>query len=677
MRKIYLYKSLVAFVLLILSNLYLVAQDSLQIKIATKYTDQGKARIRVFPGNYLQTRAVILSGLKVVVQPVATKENFISAPQRTYAFDTTSIAVWRQNMSDQNLAVLAQLAYGKLENVSDIFAVKAQQDNLFTVSMMSSSLSWNAARIAHLGFELDLHLDTVYAISISLLHPTKLIKNAINKFSLALNLPKYQFNPVSIVNGEHVVQLAWELNEDFILYDIEKSSSKDGVFKKLNNIPFTATDRDTTRTQLLPNVNYTDSLSSNYVQNYYRVVAYDYFGDRINSPDIYMGMGVDKTPPASIDSLWFSSNGEKHVLVEWKKSADPDLSQQIVYYGNNPEGPWKPLKKLSASERSFRHDSASNILSNYYRIAQFDSVNNNVFSLPVLAVTKDTVPPLAITDLSGVIDKSGVVKLNWTPSPSDDIEGYRVYRSKTDSSDWQALLGSSLRDSAFVDTMNIKINQGKILYSIRAVDRKGNFGDYSAPISLSIPDIIAASQPQIIAINPEENGSLNLSLSFSQIESNAVLQMRKVFSSDTSGWISINVANNYNDTSVNRKFIYGYQIRLIDSAGNISQPSEWVFQRPLPKPLKIDEYLDWSVQFEKDSKLVVMKWTLKKDCDQCKIFIYRGEEKLFLITNKNIKDGTFIDRGFPAAGYVNYQIQIKGKDDTKSELSSSKTVFTQ
>jgi hypothetical protein len=50
---------------------------------------------------------------------------------------------------------------------------------------------------------------------------------------------------------------------------------------------------------------------------------------------------------------------------------------------------------------------------------------------------------------------------------------------------------------------------------------------------------------------------------------------------------------------------------------------------------------------------------------------------MFLITSKSVKEGSFVDRGFPVAGYVNYQMQLKGVDDAKSNLSQAKTVFTQ
>jgi hypothetical protein len=675
-------KNILSFIVMVLYGLSVntqevVGQDSLQLKIVSRYIGEGKTKIRIFPNNYAQTKALILSGLKVTVQPVATKENFINAATRTYNFDTTSIEVWRQNITDQNLAVLAQLAYGKLENVTDIFAVKAQQENLFTVSMMASSLSWKAASISHLGIELALNTDTVYAVSISLLHPSKLIKNSVNRFSVMSDNKKYQFNTVNVINEEHLVKLNWGLNEDFILYDIEKSISKNGDFKKLNRIPFTVTDKDTSRTQIVPNVSYNDTLVANYVKNYYRVVAYDYFGERIVSPEVYEGMGVDKTAPRSLDSLWFSSNGERHVLLQWKKSPDPDLSQQIIYHGFSPEGPWRALKKLSAIERSFTDDSASNILSNYYRIALFDSVNNNVYSLPVMAVTKDTVPPIAAKELKGTIEKSGIVRLNWIPSPSEDIEGYRIYRSKTDSSEWQSIMGESIRESYYVDTLNIKINQGEIRYSLRAVDRKGNFGEFTNSSKLNIPDIIPPAQPQIIDITPVEDGSLSIQITYNKTELQSTIEIRRAVNGDTSTWKSFDGTQAYQDSSVSRKNIYAYQVRVIDSAQNASTPSEWVSQRPLPKPIKIEDIMDWSLDYDKNGKQVNLKWILKKECEQCKIFIYRGEEKLFLIANKNIKDGIFIDKGFPPAGYVNYQIQLKGMNDEKSSLSPSKTVFTQ
>jgi hypothetical protein len=252
-----------------------------------------------------------------------------------------------------------------------------------------------------------------------------------------------------------------------------------------------------------------------------------------------------------------------------------------------------------------------------------------------------------------------------------------VFRTKSDTTEWQALLGKNLPDSFFTDTMNVKINQGNIQYSIKAVDRKGNFGEYSTPVRLLIPDLTAPPQPQIIQITPEEDGSLQMNFSYAKSETNATLQLRRQVKSDTINWQTIPLQDTYKDTAVSRKFIYAYQIRLMDSSGNASAPSEWISQRPLPKPMNIEDYLDWTVQYDQQAKQVVVKWNLKKDCDQCKVNIYRGEEKMFLITSKSVKEGSFVDRGFPVAGYVNYQMQLKGVDDVKSNLSQAKTVFTQ
>ncbi|MEY3688005.1 MAG: hypothetical protein RIR84_846, partial [Bacteroidota bacterium] len=82
MQKIKLYKSIFSLLLFCGWHLMLMGQDSLQLKIATKYNGAGKTKIRVFPTNYLQTKAVMLSGLKVVVQPVATKNDFVAAGPR-------------------------------------------------------------------------------------------------------------------------------------------------------------------------------------------------------------------------------------------------------------------------------------------------------------------------------------------------------------------------------------------------------------------------------------------------------------------------------------------------------------------------------------------------------------------------------------------------------------------
>jgi len=101
---------------------------------------------------------------------------------------------------------------------------------------------------------------------------------------------------------------------------------------------------------------------------------------------------------------------------------------------------------------------------------------------PYLPDANDTTPPLAPSGLVG--DGAGAaLGLSWTASGSDDVAGYRVWRSNTPGGPYELV-----RDEVVIDTTTTDPDAGALLtyYAVTAVDATGNESGYSNEIRVGL-----------------------------------------------------------------------------------------------------------------------------------------------------------------------------------------------
>jgi hypothetical protein len=96
-----------------------------------------------------------------------------------------------------------------------------------------------------------------------------------------------------------------------------------------------------------------------------------------------------------------------------------------------------------------------------------ESLSSNAVSIS----TKDIFPPEPPAEFSAIFQGEEVVLL-WTPSPSADVAGYRIYRQEKGSTDRQLVHADLIRSLSFRDT---RVARGKKYeYEIVALDIEGN-----------------------------------------------------------------------------------------------------------------------------------------------------------------------------------------------------------
>ena len=90
---------------------------------------------------------------------------------------------------------------------------------------------------------------------------------------------------------------------------------------------------------------------------------------------------------------------------------------------------------------------------------------------------RDFAAPRRVRNIRALATDSLGVALNWEPVPSDDLAGYRVYRSNTATGNYRPVSEALLSETAWEDP------EGKLgsWYHIRAVDASGNESKPSNP----------------------------------------------------------------------------------------------------------------------------------------------------------------------------------------------------
>jgi chitodextrinase len=188
---------------------------------------------------------------------------------------------------------------------------------------------------------------------------------------------------------------------------------------------------------------------------------------------------------------------------------------------------------------------------------------------PELVVTVgagDTTRPSAPANLNATAPGPGRIDLSWqAASDNVGVTGYDVYRDGT-------LIASIGTATSYSDTSVI----GGVTYSytVRAVDAAGNVSDPSntatATATVSSSDTQRPTAPGNLTATAVSSSRIDLDWQASS--DNVGVTGYKVYRGGAL-IASIGTTTSYSDTSVAANNTYSYEVRAVDAAGNLSDPS--------------------------------------------------------------------------------------------------------
>ena len=314
--------------------------------------------------------------------------------------------------------------------------------------------------------------------------------------------------PYEAVMGDSVVginqlRIWWEPTERFSSFDIHRRAMGEKDWTKVNNNPFIMM-RDIHDEKLDNFIN--DNVRPGTYE--YRISGYDTYGDLVVAKNYHVASMPDLEAPrppklkAIIIDRRNLDDPSKDVYADFHFSKDTIeadfIGYKILYYQRSRDdrkAEWIELTRdLISVNDTMCTINVSDITTSQVTVAAYDSAQNVSYSLTHIMRIADMKAPDAPANFRYEIldNKAGIVKLSWS-EPSFDVDYYELAFANDTTHEFmlRQIPGNELlRDTTFVDTLAVDVNQKYIYYKVRAVDYASNEGVYTAPLEVLRPSML-------------------------------------------------------------------------------------------------------------------------------------------------------------------------------------------
>lgn len=309
--------------------------------------------------------------------------------------------------------------------------------------------------------------------------------------------------------------------------------------------------------------------------NYYKVVAFKEGGAATFSLPVLVQM-PDSIPPLPPTGLVAYADTSGRVILRWSRNREPDIYGYRIYRGNSKKEEFSQLTVSPVIDTVFYDFVNLKTLSKhiYYQVLALDNRQNYSKFSPVLEVERpDIVPPVAPL-ITGLENTTKGIVLQWANSTSGDVIRHIIYRSDNHRKLWFPC--AEFRDSTQSFTDTLTTSDSVYSYKIRAMDKSGNFSDYSRTVTAK--KLLSNSKNLTIRYKVDRERNLIF------LYWNAPQQQVKSFTiyrKSGNGILSMfaNVDGNqlsYTDSALEFNHTYTYGIKICYSNGSVSKLSELV-----------------------------------------------------------------------------------------------------
>lgn len=408
-------------------------------------------------------------------------------------------------------------------------------------------------------------------------------------------------------------------------YYVERST--DGKnFTSISDLPYTNLSQQANPEYMF----LIDSLADNEQTFHYRVRGITPFAETGPPSAVISGKGRRALEAiVSIDSAQVL--GGKQLFIHWHLPPEYEKSIKgfMINRSEKPDGPYQDItpQLLPVSQRTYTDNSPRN--QNYYRIKYIakekkDGQDDVYYSFPYLAQLADETPPTAPVGLTGKVDSTGLVTLNWQPNKDPDIYGYRVYRANSLKEEFREITPQTLLQPTLTDTISVNTLTRKVYYRVVALDRSYNPSAYSEPLTLIRPDRIAPVAP-VFKTAQLKGDTVRLHWINSSSDDVARYRLYRKENEQLvqlSEWPVRQARNTYADKGLQLGQTYQYVLQAVDSAGNTSQ----VISHQIRYETGIRPVVVPTLALDRSKSLVRLAWKYTQP-GVTKFIVYRAREK--------------------------------------------------
>lgn len=549
---------------------------------------------------------------------------------------------------EDNAAIVAQSLFGesfevemgegKKDGIEGIINKSQEIDQRFAFALMAADLDFKVAELAGWAYvdkDAKPNEKYLYSVSINTDVSTSLL---VEKGSAVAQLSDYQDLPKPLdfigIFQDKTVLLAWEylqLRDIYTSYFIEKSENGRD-FKPLGDLPvMNMNDKDGKPAQ---GMTYADSLAQNNVQYSYRIRGKTIFGDYGPYSEIVSGAGKKAMEGAPMIKN-FDVISDDLVKIEWefpKESENQIVGFELLHSETDGQNTYKVVQKnISRNQRSIV---TKNITpSNYFKIRAIGD-NNQTESFSILVQLYDETPPAVPVGLTGKIDSTGIVRLEWKANTEKDLGGYHVFRGVQKGEEMMRLTPEMITKNTFEDKVALENLNSKVYYYVVSLDKRKNQSQPSEIIEIEKPDKVRPEAPVFAEYKLEDTGDITLKWHKSHSDDAVLYQLfrkdidepkapvRKIYETK-----NIDTLYSYTDKQVENNKRYVYYLQAVDKSNLVSDKSlEITLRSNKIVPAAVITNLAGSTNGNK--KMIELNWKNKsKNISEIIVYRQKGDEK--------------------------------------------------
>lgn len=573
-------------------------------------------------------------------------------------------------------AIIAQAIFGETFEVSGsgqydvatVIALGQELQQRYVLSLYAADLCFPAAVVAGWGWkDSDVRTNERYLYRVVPLVPEKELKIAEGGLFVDMK-DKVRLPKAMDLRGHFAdsnVLLTWNFRTLESLYNAYiPERSTDGIhFTPISELPITQMQSAANKTN--DQIMYVDSIH-NGVTYYYRVAGITPFGSIGAYSDTISGMGREelKNPPFITKAIPDDDGG---ALIEWEFDAESErlIDSFVLELSEDDKDNYKEL--ITGINKTDRQIRVPDILStNYFVVAAHTPDGKKLRSFSALVQKVDTIPPAVPVGLTAIADSTGCVRLSWQPNSDADIYGYRIFRGQTEGEELIPLNDVAVRETAFVDTVNVRSLNSHVYYAITALDERYNQSDLCPIIEVRKPEFIPPTPPFIREIKVM-NGKNEICWVSGQESTLAGFDVYRRAAQDTLfekiAGIEGAEINSYEDMQVVNNQEYTYQVKSRTVGGLVSDASPEYRVKAINKTDGKDVKTQFTLTPQRGK--VEISWATSAT-DIISIQLYKKSEgaTFGLIKEGMEPTGKWIDKALAPSFKYQYMLVIKTNNTT-------------
>ena len=660
-------KKLVYILFFVLYAFYgLMGQGKSKI-IEKHFVKQNKVLVRIVPESKQVFDKISTNAIKVTRYNYAdgklSNEVVIHPMLKTYwATDTVK---WMQLFQkDKNkMAFVYNALFQNKANAQLSPQKKAQQEKMvYDLLLLSCNFDADVAKACGLLF-IDSTINNtntyvyklaVYTNSMSVT-TSSLLNVTIDASQLSTNK---KIIDLGIRSKYKISTLKWkavDYRNDYSAYNIERSEDS-SHFETVNTKPVILL-----RSQFEKNkefIFYNDTMPIANKIYFYRIRGINFFAEESEPSNMVKSYSTPAIKSiAIIDSIHVIAN--RAVSVKWRMENTLEtglLKKYVLLRANKENGKYTSIFE---SETNLKFVDLKPLPSNFYKVGAITFNNDTLFSYSRVATLIDTIAPIPPIGLKASVDKKGVVTIQWKKNKEADLQGYKLFKANTLKEEFVQINNKFIKDTFYIDKLNLKTLSKKIYYTLAACDNNFNTSLRCLAIEVKRPDTIPPPNPILQALQSKHTG-IQLSYILSKTEDLAKHSIFRKSNLDTNfvgiKLISTNDSSNFFiDTTAQCGQTYTYHLLACDEDANCATSKNLMllYETGFRKKLTTINYVVDRVQ-----KNVRLNWDYnEKEIE--KFILYRAKENEPLSIIKTVAGTTlsYVD-ATPNIGNI-YEYRIK------------------